>query len=25
MLIYLAFTILSDWGMRRVERRYGLR
>jgi ABC-type arginine transport system permease subunit len=25
MLIYLAFTIVSDWGLRRVERRYGLR
>jgi histidine transport system permease protein/arginine/ornithine transport system permease protein len=23
MLIYLAFTIVSDWGLRRVERRYG--
>jgi ABC-type arginine transport system permease subunit len=25
MLIYLAFTIVSDWGLRRVERRYGVR
>ena len=25
MLIYLAFTIVSDWGLRRVERRYSVR